>query len=234
MIHKPEHFHYLWPLKQNAVMRLLIKYSLFALVLMAFTACGKDGQGTTLEIKTNKGDITVLLFDETPKHKENFIKLANENYYAGTLFHRIIQDFMVQGGDPNSKGAGPNVPLGGGGPGYLIDAEIGQPHLRGALAAARTNNPQKASSGSQFYIVTGVQQSDATLDQYERMKSIKYNEAQRQAYKDQGGRPDLDMEYTVFGQVLTGLDVVDVIAAVATRPGDRPVEDVIIESVTVQ
>jgi len=215
-------------------MRLLIKFSLFALVFTLFAACGNDGAGTTLEIKTNKGDITVLLFDETPKHKENFIKLANENYYAGTLFHRIIQDFMIQGGDPNSKDAGPNVMLGGGGPGYLIDAEIGQPHLRGALAAARTNNPQKASSGSQFYIVTGVKQSEATLTQYETMKSIKYSEAQRKAYMEDGGRPDLDMEYTVFGQVLTGMEVIDAIAAVPTRAGDRPVEDVVIESVTVQ
>lgn len=214
-------------------MRLLIKFSLFALVLTVFAACGNNGQGTTLEIKTNKGDITVLLFDDTPKHKENFIKLANENYYAGTLFHRIISDFMIQGGDPNSKDAGPNVSLGGGGPGYLIDAEIGQPHLRGALAAARTNNPQKASSGSQFYIVTGVVQSEATLNQYETMKGIKYNEAQRKAYVEQGGRPDLDMDYTVFGQVLTGMDVVDAIANAPKARGDRPVEDIVIESVTV-
>ncbi|TXF90573.1 peptidylprolyl isomerase [Neolewinella aurantiaca] len=215
-------------------MRQLINFALFALILTVFAACGNNGQGTTLEIKTNKGDITVLLFDETPKHKENFIKLANENYYAGTLFHRIIKDFMIQGGDPNSVGAGPNAALGGGGPGYLIDAEIGQPHLRGALAAARTNNPQKASSGSQFYIVTGVQQSEATLDQYEKMKGIKYSEAQRQAYIAEGGRPDLDMEYSVFGQVLSGMDVVDAIASVPTGRADRPVEDVVIESVTVQ
>lgn len=215
-------------------MRQLINFTLFALVLTVFAACGNNGEGTTLEIKTNKGDITVLLFDETPKHKENFIKLANENYYAGTLFHRVISDFMIQGGDPNSKGAAPNAALGGGGPGYLIDAEIGQPHLRGALAAARTSNPQKASSGSQFYIVTGVKQSEATLNQYETMKGIKYNEAQRKAYMEDGGRPDLDMEYTVFGQVLTGMDVVDSIANVPKGRGDRPTEDVVIESVTVQ
>ncbi len=215
-------------------MRPLIKFVIFALVLTVFAACGNNGQGTTLKIETSKGDITVLLFDETPKHKENFIKLANEDYYAGTLFHRIIQDFMIQGGDPNSKGAGPNVPLGGGGPGYLIDAEIGQPHLRGALAAARTNNPQKASSGSQFYIVTGQSQSEATLNQYETMKGIKYSPAQREAYMAEGGRPDLDMEYTVFGQVLTGMDVVDAIAGAEKARGDRPVEDIVIESVTVQ
>ena len=215
-------------------MRQLFKLAAFAIVLIVLSACGNNGQGTTLEIKTSKGDITVLLFDETPKHKENFIKLAKEDYYAGTLFHRIIKDFMIQGGDPNSKGAGPNVPLGGGGPGYLIDAEIGQPHLRGALAAARTNNPQKASSGSQFYIVTGVKQSEATLNQYENMKGIKYSEAQRKSYMEEGGRPDLDMEYTVFGQVLTGMEVVDAIAGVQTGRADRPVEDVVIESVSVR
>jgi peptidyl-prolyl cis-trans isomerase B (cyclophilin B) len=215
-------------------MRQLINFALFALVLTVFAACGNNGQGTTLKIKTNKGDITVLLFDDTPKHKENFIKLANENYYEGTLFHRIISDFMIQGGDPNSIGADKNARLGGGGPGYLIDAEIGQPHLSGALAAARTNNPQKASSGSQFYIVTGVKQSEATLNQYETMKGIKYNEAQRAAYMTSGGRPDLDMEYTVFGQVLTGMDVVNVMANVPIGAGDRPIEDIVIESVTVQ
>lgn len=215
-------------------MRQLINFALFALVLTVFAACGNNGEGTTLKIKTNKGDITVLLFDDTPKHKENFIKLANEDYYEGTLFHRVISDFMIQGGDPNSIGADANAALGGGGPGYLIDAEIGQPHLRGALAAARTNNPQKASSGSQFYIVTGVKQSEATVSQYETMKGIKYNEAQRKAYMEDGGRPDLDMEYTVFGQVLTGMDVVDIIANVPKGRGDRPTEDVVIESVTVQ
>ncbi|MFT4685381.1 MAG: cyclophilin family peptidyl-prolyl cis-trans isomerase [Bdellovibrionota bacterium] len=215
-------------------MRQLINFALFALVLTVFAACGNNGMGVTLEIKTNKGDITVLLFDETPKHKENFIKLANENYYEGTLFHRVISDFMIQGGDPNSKGSAPNASLGSGGPGYLIDAEIGQPHLRGALSAARTNNPQKASSGSQFYIVTGVKQSEATMTQFETMKGVKYSEAQRKAYMENGGRPDLDMEYTVFGQVLTGMDVVDIIANVPKGRGDRPTEDIVIESVTVQ
>ncbi|MCX8209752.1 MAG: peptidylprolyl isomerase [Lewinella sp.] len=215
-------------------MRQLINFALFALVLTVFAACGNNGMGVTLEIKTNKGDITVLLFDETPKHKENFIKLANENYYEGTLFHRVISDFMIQGGDPNSKGSAPTASLGSGGPGYLIDAEIGQPHLRGALSAARTNNPQKASSGSQFYIVTGVKQSEATMTQFETMKGVKYSVAQRKAYMENGGRPDLDMEYTVFGQVLTGMDVVDIIANVPKGRADRPTEDIVIESVTIQ
>ena len=180
------------------------------------------------------GDVVVLLFDDTPRHRDNFIKLANEDYYAGTLFHRVIPNFMVQAGDPNSINAKPGVALGGGGPGYLIDHEIGQPHLRGALAAARTNNPAKASSGSQFYIVTGQQQSAATLDQFERMKGIKYNEAQRKAYMEEGGRPDLDQEYTVFGQVLSGMEVIDAISAVKTAAANRPVDDVVIQKVTIQ
>ena len=213
-------------MRQNAM------FLLFAAVLSFFSAC-QSGDGSVL-IRTSEGDITVQLFDETPLHKENFLKLANEGFYEGTLFHRVISNFMIQGGDPQSKGAAPGVMLGSGGPGYLIDAEIGQPHLRGALAAARTGNPQKRSSGSQFYIVTGEQQSDATLDQYERMKNIKYNEAQREAYKKEGGRPDLDQKYTVFGQVTSGMDVVDRIANVAKGRGDRPTKDVVIEEVVVQ
>lgn len=214
-------------------MRKFFQLALFALFCTFLTAC-TGGSGNTVLIKTNKGDITVLLFDETPRHKENFLKLAKENYYAGTLFHRVVPKFMIQGGDPESIGAAPGTMLGGGGPGYLIDHEIGQPHLRGALAAARTNNPQKASSGSQFYIVTGEKQSEATLNQFEKMKSIKYSEAQRQAYMTEGGRPDLDMDYTVFGQVIDGMDVVDAISAVSTGAAARPTEDVIIESVSIK
>lgn len=214
-------------------MRQFLQLAIFALLCTFLAACSGGGDSTVL-IKTNKGDITVLLFDETPRHKENFLKLAKENYYTGTLFHRVMQGFMIQGGDPESIGAAPGVMLGGGGPGYLIDHEIGQPHLRGALAAARTNNPKKASSGSQFYIVTGVKQSASTLDQFEKMKGIKYNEAQRQSYINDGGRPDLDMDYTVFGQVISGMEVVDAISMVPTGNADRPNEDVIIESVTVK
>ena len=213
-------------------MRVFFRLSLLALVFCCLAAC-QSGGDNTLTIKTTEGDVVVQLFDETPLHKENFLKLAREGFYEGTLFHRVIPNFMIQGGDPQSVGAPAGQPLGSGGPGYLVDAEIGQPHLRGALAAARTGNPQKRSSGSQFYIVTGQPQSDATLDQYERMKNIKYNDAQRAAYKTEGGRPDLDQEYTVFGMVVSGMDVVDRIGGAATGPGDRPVKDVMIEKVIV-
>lgn len=211
-------------------MRQLLQIAIFALVCTIMTAC--TGESNTVVIKTNKGDITVELFDETPRHKENFQKMVAENYYDGLLFHRVMPGFMIQGGDPNSRGAAAGQALGMGGPGYTLDHEIGQPHLRGALAAARTPNPAKASSGSQFYIVTGQPQGESTLDQYERMKGIKYSEAQRAAYMKDGGRPDLDMDYTVFGQVISGMEVVDAISAGATASANRPVEDVVIEGMS--
>ncbi|MEM1358964.1 MAG: peptidylprolyl isomerase [Bacteroidota bacterium] len=198
--------------------------------LFIFSACN-SGETVAL-IETSEGDVKVVLYDATPRHRDNFVKLANEGFYDGLLFHRVIPNFMIQGGDPQSKGAGPNVPLGGGGPGYLIDHEIGAPHLRGALAAARTNNPEKKSSGSQFYIVTGQQQSAASLDQIERMKGIKYNEVQRQRYMEDGGRPDLDQEYTVFGEVISGMEAVDKISALPTNRS-RPTKDAVIERISI-
>ena len=207
---------------------LLAVSGLFSL----FSACQPAAGPQQALIETNFGNITVELYDETPIHRENFIKLANESFYDGTLFHRVIPNFMIQGGDPSSKGAGPNQSLGSGGPGYLLDAEIGAPHLRGTLAAARTNNPAKRSSGSQFYIVTGEVQSEAALDQYQKQKGIEYNTEQRKRYTTEGGRPDLDMEYTVFGEVVSGMEVVDQIAATATGRANRPAQDVVIERVT--
>ncbi|OAV43396.1 peptidylprolyl isomerase [Lewinella sp. 4G2] len=204
---------------------------LFLLLFAAFFTGCESGSENIL-IKTNLGDIEVRLFDERPKHRDNFRKLVAEGYYDGMLFHRVIPNFMVQGGDPNSKTARPGQPLGGGGPGYTIDAELGSPHIRGALAAARTNNPAKASSGSQFYIVTGQKQSPATLDQFQTIKNITYSPEQREAYTTIGGRPDLDMDYTVFGEVVSGMDVVDKISAMATDGQARPNEDVVMESVT--
>lgn len=205
-------------------MRQFLQLVTFALFCIFLSSC-TSGDSTVL-IKTNKGDITVLLFDETPRHKENFLKLAKENYYAGTLFHRVIPEFMIQGGDPESIGAAPGTMLGGGGPSYLIDHEIGQPHLRGALAAARTNNPQKASSGSQFYIAHGRPVTEAELNKQEAATGVRYPSEVRAAYLENGGVPFLDQGYTVFGQVIEGLDVIDKIAATKTATGDRPVEDV--------
>lgn len=202
--------------------RFFLILGVFALL---FSACNKDGF-TYAEIETDFGTMKVKLYNSTPKHRDNFIKLANENYYDDLLFHRVINGFMIQGGDPDSKNAPPEKNLGGGGPGYQIDAEIGALHIKGALAAARTNNPEKKSSGSQYYIVQGRPQTDAELDVIEMQKKVKYSPEQRELYKTLGGTPQLDNEYTVFGEVVEGIEVVDKIAAVQTAPGDRPVKDV--------
>jgi len=172
------------------------------------------------------GEMKIELYDSTPGHKENFIKLAKEGFYDGLLFHRVIDGFMIQGGDPDSKTAQAGARLGGGGPGYTIPAEIGAPHFKGTLAAARTSNPEKRSSGSQFYITHGTKQSDASLDQLQKQKGITYTEAQRQKYKDVGGSPGLDMDYTVYGEVVEGMNIIDIVAKVAKDPSDRPLEDV--------
>ncbi len=202
--------------------RFILMLSFCALI---FSACNNDPY-TYAEIETDFGTMKVKLYNSTPKHRDNFIKLANEGFYDGLIFHRVINGFMIQGGDPVSKDAAPDARLGGGGPGYQIDAEIGALHVKGALAAARTPNPEKKSSGSQYYIVQGKPQSDAQLDGIERQKNVKYSAEQRELYKTLGGRPDLDNEYTVFGEVVEGIEVVDKIAAVQTAPGDRPIEDV--------
>jgi len=235
-----------------------------------------------ITIKTNYGDMVAILYDETPKHKQNFIKLAKEHYFDSLLFHRVINGFMIQGGDPNSKKAKAGEGLGNGGPNYLIDAEINPKlfHKKGALAAARTNNPAKASSGSQFYIVQGKVIDNAaieamkfdkgklsnTLQQFlskpenksiadslqqlhdsgntsefntkilslvpaiEKSTGIKiskdFSPEKIKAYTTIGGTPHLDNEYTVFGEVIKGLDVIDKIAAVKRDSHDRPLEDV--------
>lgn len=233
-----------------------------------------------IEMKTTLGDITIMLYNDTPKHRDNFIKLVEEGYYDGVLFHRVIKDFMVQTGDPNSKNADANTQLGSGSPNYTIEAEFNYPkrfHKYGALAAARTGdqvNPEKRSSGSQFYIVTGQKYSQNQLMQMsakmlnkmrqsyfrqlvnenrerivelqaandvdalnklqdELIKQTETNVAESpmtqeiiDAYATVGGTPHLDADYTVFGEVIEGMDVVDKIQNVATGRADRPIEDV--------
>lgn len=201
------------------------KIILLFVVAVAFASCEKD-PNTYVLIETSYGDITVRLFNSTPLHKDNFITLAENEFYNALLFHRVISGFMVQGGDPNSRNATSDQNLGAGGPGYLIDAEIGAIHEKGALAAARTGNPEKKSSGSQFYIVHGSPQTEESLNMVEEMKNIKYTPEQRALYLERGGTPSLDMEYTVFGEVVSGIEVVDRIAAVPTNQADRPLENV--------
>lgn len=192
-----------------------------------FNACNSGP--TYAIIETDYGNMKVLLYDSTPRHKENFVKLAKEGFYDDLLFHRIISGFMIQGGDPESRNAPAGVSLGNGGPGYTLDHEIGSPHFKGTLAAARQSdfvNPEKKSSGSQFYVVQGRPVNDQFLDQIEQRMGIKYNEAQRKKYKEVGGTPNLDNEYTVFGEVVEGMEVIDKIAAVPTGAADRPQQDV--------
>jgi cyclophilin family peptidyl-prolyl cis-trans isomerase len=251
-----------------------------------------NGDGVKVKIKTTMGDMTILLYNETPLHQKNFIKLVNEKFYDGILFHRVIKDFMIQAGDPDSKTAQKGQPLGIGGPGYTIEAEFRPElfHKKGALSAARLGdqqNPQKRSSGSQFYIVQGVKYDDNMLKQadaeYEsqafmpyirkylnehpsemaevqkksnigdqagiqiiidgiveklkaehpEIKPYKMSEKQKEVYKTVGGTPHLDGGYTVFGEVIEGLEIIDKIAAVATDKSDRPLEDVKIISMEV-
>lgn len=182
-----------------------------------------------IEIETEFGTMTAELFSGTPKHRDNFVKLAEEGYYNDLLFHRVINGFMIQGGDPNSRNAAPNVQLGSGGPSYTIPAEFvdSLAHIKGSICAARTSNPEKRSSGSQFYIVHGNGPvEDAMLNQIEQMRGFRYTPEQRAAYKTLGGTPHLDREYTVYGRVIQGLEIIDKIAAVKTKPGDRPEKDV--------
>lgn len=268
---------------------------IFVVTFFVFFACGKTYKGitknesgiisdnqtngnniksNTVLIETEFGNMKIRLYDETPKHKENFIKLVSEGYFNGTLFHRVINSFMIQGGDPDSKDAEPGILLGNGGPDYSIPAEFRDSlfHKKGVIAAAREGdfvNPKKASSGSQFYIVQGVKFSDADIlkvetrqsvgkyiDRHTEYREIVYNlqmkndregynqlieeiknkedfkiyhmpDFKRKIYKEIGGTPHLDNNYTVFGEVIEGIEVIDKIAAAETDQNDRPLTDII-------
>lgn len=191
-----------------------------------------------LQMETSAGEMLIKLYDMTPQHRDNFIKLAEEGFYEGLIFHRVIPRFMIQGGDPRSKNAGPNAMLGSGGPGYTISAEFVDSllHIKGALAAARTPdnvNPDKRSSGSQFYIVHGQSLGEEQFEQISSRTGIIYSPNQIKQYVEQGGYPYLDGQYTVFGQVIEGIEVIDSIASVRTNRGDRPLEDILIKKIRV-
>lgn len=179
-------------------------------------------------VSTDKGEGVIKLYNETPLHRDNFVKLVHAGTYDSLMFHRVIRNFMIQGGDPDSKNAMKGQPLGRNSIGERIDAEFRQHliHKRGAVAAARDNNPEKASSGSQFYIVQGRSFTSAGLDSLEEFRlKKKLTDLQRQTYQNTGGVPHLDGEYTVFGELVRGLELVDEIASVKTDRQDRPVED---------
>nr|WP_214448816.1 peptidylprolyl isomerase [Flavihumibacter rivuli] len=211
-------------------------------LLLAGCSASKNGRPTKADLRkdillvTTKGNIQLRLADQTPLHRDNFIKLVKNGTYDSVLFHRVIQSFMIQAGDPGSKRASDTARLGSGDLGYKVPAEFRPDlfHRKGALAAARMGdevNPQKASSASQFYIVQGRVFNDAGLDSVEtfRLKGRKLPAAHREVYKTIGGAPHLDSNYTVFGEVVKGLEVVDSIAAVPTsgrQGGDRPLSNV--------
>ncbi len=194
---------------------------------------------TLVLIDTDMGKIKVKLFNDTPQHRDNFIKNVKEHRYDGLLFHRVIKQFMVQGGDINSKDAPIEQHLGDGDPGYTIPAEIVYPkyfHKRGMLCAARTSddeNPERASSGSQFYIVTGKFYTEMELDKMEKAENRTFTPEERQAYMLEGGAPHLDNKYTVFGEVLKGMKVVDKIQFVETNEDDRPLKNIKIKTMKI-
>jgi peptidylprolyl isomerase len=265
-------------------MRTKIYYSVLFLFFLSYSYGNNPQSNENKEkivlIKTKFGDMKVKLYNETPLHRDNFLKLTNEGFYNDLLFHRVIKNFMIQGGDPDSRGASSKKQLGGGDVGYQIPAEINSKyfHKKGALAAARTGdnvNPERKSSGCQFYIVQGQVYNEATLNKLEekqktqaiqaevnkiskiRQKEIQrlkreekrdsveivkseiikqaenqtdvskygFSSEKRNAYKTIGGTPHLDGAYTVFGEVVEGLNIIDSIANVQTAPGDRPIED---------
>jgi cyclophilin family peptidyl-prolyl cis-trans isomerase len=216
---------------------LLLTFLFFTVVSFAQPAPSQRGKDSTVTkkdrkkdvlLQTSMGDMTIRLSDSTPLHRDNFLKLVKVGFYDSLLFHRVMKDFMIQGGDPDSKNAQAGVQLGAGGPGYTVPAEFRTTlfHKKGVIAAARNNNPEKASSGSQFYIAQGKIYTDAELDLLETGRVGKKIPAlYREAYKTIGGIPHLDQGYTVYGEVVKGLEVIDKIAAVQTSR-DRPLTDV--------
>jgi len=188
---------------------------------------------TYVLVETSYGKMKILLYNDTPLHKETFIKLVKNGFFDDLLFHRVINNFMIQGGDPKSKNAKPGQMLGNGSPGYTIPAEFvpHRYHKKGALAAARQGdavNPKKESSGSQFYIVHGQKYNEQQLKmmQMQRKNTVEYTPEQIETYKTIGGTPFLDNDYTVFGEVVEGLEVIDKIAAVECDRNNRPIVDV--------
>jgi peptidyl-prolyl cis-trans isomerase B (cyclophilin B) len=219
-------------MKKMVSLLFLLSLSVISFAQKDSVISKKDKKKDVL-LQTSLGDITVRLSDSTPLHRDNFLKLTKTGFYDSVLFHRVIANFMIQSGDPDSKNAPARKVLGNGGPAYKVPAEIRQTlfHKKGVIAAARGNNPEKASSGSQFYIVQGKIFTDAGLDSVEtfRLEGRKIPIDQREVYKTIGGTPHLDQSYTVYGEVVKGLDVVEKISLVSTSKGtdrDRPLQDV--------
>ena len=227
-----------------------MKHNSLYLIIIAFLCLGiqsaeakRKEKRHIVRIETSMGNIRVALSDDTPLHSKNFLKLAREGFYDGTLFHRCIKDFMIQGGDPESRGAEPGRLLGDGNNGYTIPAEFCLPYLyhwRGALAAAREPddvNPEQESSGCQFYIVYGKKQGAADMRKVRAMleeKGIELTPQMVDDYYMRGGTPHLDGQYTVFGEVIEGMDVVKEIQLSETDENDRPLQDIVVRRMVVE
>jgi peptidylprolyl isomerase/peptidyl-prolyl cis-trans isomerase B (cyclophilin B) len=220
-------------------MRSIEKYWILCFLFSFVVNAYAQENETKVLIDTDKGKITVKLYNETPLHRDNFIKLVQSGQYNGLLFHRVIRQFMVQAGDINSKDAPPEAKLGDGDLDYTIPAEIVYPrffHQSGQLCAARSGddvNPERASSASQFYIVTGKFYTENELNKMELEQKITFTPEQREAYMLKGGSPHLDGTYTVFGEVIKGMKVVDNIQLVPTDQNDRPLKDIKIRSMKI-
>ncbi len=215
---------------------MIQKFTRFSLALLLLFTLINAAQaqtslkdGACVKIITDSGDVVIRLYNETPLHRDNFIKLAKEGFFDSLLFHRVIPEFMIQGGDPTSKNASPGSILGSGGDNMeRIPAEFNPNliHKKGVLAAARDNNPEKKSSACQFYIVQGKKVTDPELQQMELRTGVKYTEEQKNIYKSIGGTPFLDGSYTVFGEVESGLETIDKIANMARDNNNRPLTDI--------
>ncbi len=204
-------------------------YFTIMLCLCFISAFSAKPKHQYVKIKTDQGECIIKLYNETPQHRDNFIKLTKKGTYNGTIFHRVIKNFMIQGGDPDSKTATKGSLLGEGTIGYTVPAEFNESlfHKKGVLAAARDDNPEKASSGSQFYLVQGKIFTDEQLDILEKKRlKFKIPVWQREVYKTIGGSPHLDQNYTVYGEVVKGIDMIDKIAILETDGNNRPLTDV--------
>jgi len=211
---------------------LIVSFLLMGITTPNLLQAQNSTEERLIKLETLMGTMVIKLYNETPTHRDNMIKLIEEDYFKDQLFHRVIKDFMVQGGDPQSVGAARGQRLGQGGPGYTIPAEFNPEliHKKGALAAARQGdqvNPQKASSGSQFYLVQGRVLTPEQMNSFAQSGRASYTEEAIKAYTTTGGTPHLDGSYTVFGEVVEGLDVLDLIAVVQTDGNDRPIEDLV-------
>ena len=210
----------------------MLRFLIVAIIVSSCTLSGFSQVSKTsvrIKITTDSGTMIVALYDSTPLHRDNFIKLVQQGFYDSLLFHRVIPEFMIQGGDPMSKNAAPGSMLGMGGSDMpRIPAEFNKNiiHKKGALCAARDGNPLKASSACQFYIVQGKKSSEQDLNMLEQQKGIRYTSEQKNSYKTIGGTPFLDMDYTVFGEVISGMDTIDKIATAAANSYNRPMNDI--------